>query len=97
MSIHANSLAAYDAGKRELFSARQLQILDYMIGNNARTDREIMRGLGFADMNAVRPRITELIASGVLFEVGTQQCPVTDKWVRLVSFNRPVGQQEFAL
>lgn len=104
-SIHVNSLAAYDAGRRELFSVRELAILDVLRsnpwGNVPRTDREIMKSLGFADMNTVRPRITELIKDGVLAEKGSVEDATTGKWVRLVCFNRPptpkIRQPELAL
>lgn len=91
--MHVNSLAAFDAGREELFSARELAILAFLKsnpwGNVPQTDREIMKGLGFTDMNAVRPRITELIKDGVLTEEGSVEDTTTGKWVRLVCFNRP--------
>lgn len=97
-SMHVNSLAAYDSGRRELFSARELAILDFLksnpFGNVPRTDREIMKGLGFSDMNSVRPRITELIKDGVLAEEGSVEDETTGKWVRLVCFNRPQKAQQ---
>jgi hypothetical protein len=43
-----------------------------------------MQGMGFSDMNSVRPRITELIEKAKLMEVGSIVCPVTKKRVRRV-------------
>lgn len=105
-TIHANSLAAYDAGREELFSARELAILAFLksapfgMENVPRTDREIMTALGFTDMNSVRPRITELIKDGVLAEEGSVECQTTLKQVRLVCFSRAPskpGQAELPL
>lgn len=102
--LHQNSLAAYDTGREELFSAREIAILSFLksnpCGNVPKTDREIMKGLGFTDPNSVRPRITELIKSGVLAEEGSVECQTTRKQVRLVCFNRPpkkTGQAELPL
>jgi hypothetical protein len=38
------------------------------LGSQSLTDREIMRKLDLCDPNAIRPRVTEMIASGVLVE-----------------------------
>ena len=48
------------------------------------TDREIMQGCGYKDMNAVRPRITELIKRGFLEECGDIKDPLTKRKVRLI-------------
>lgn len=47
------------------------------------TDREVMILLEFTDMNAVRPRITELLIEGKLVEVGSTTCTTTGRNVRL--------------
>jgi hypothetical protein len=47
------------------------------------TDREVMQGLLRTDMNEVRPRITELIRGGYLYETGSTVCKVTGKRVRM--------------
>lgn len=49
------------------------------------TDREVAAALGFADMNAVRPRITELLQDGWLREVDEVVDQVTGKLVRRVA------------
>ena len=86
-SIHENSLAAHGELKSEgKLSKRELVILAAFEnwGGGTYTDREIMNRCGFSDMNAVRPRITELIKAGKLLECGHIRCPVTGKRVRLV-------------
>ncbi len=99
-SMHVNSLAAYEAGRVEMFSARELAILGALRRLKCATDRGVMLALGFTDMNSVRPRITELIKDGVLAEDGSVEDATTGKWVRLVCFNRPPkksGQTEIPL
>lgn len=44
---------------------RQKMILE-VLGENEMTANEIRKALGFRDLNAVRPRITELKAKGVI-------------------------------
>ena len=80
--IHANSLDAYYEGRLEDFTKRQREILKAFAQRGTLTDRECLAVLGYTDMNAVRPRITELIDYGVLSEVGETKCPVTEKRVR---------------
>ena len=82
-TIHANSLEAYHDGELGMFTKRQREILKAFRQRATLTDRECLTALGYSDMNAVRPRITELIDSGVLREVGETKCPVTKKRVRL--------------
>jgi hypothetical protein len=89
--MHDNSLAAYEAGRRDAFGDRELAILDYLFGAQSAgktglSDRMIMEGLGFSDMNAVRPRITELLKRGLLVEVSNIIDPITKKRVRVVAF-----------
>jgi DNA-binding Lrp family transcriptional regulator len=46
---------------------RQEQVLEvYRCYGCSLTDREVMRHLGFIDMNTVRPSITRLVKKGVL-------------------------------
>lgn len=84
--IHQHSIAAYHAELPKL-SRRALRILDWLELHPKKTDREIMLGLGFTDMNSVRPRITEAVESGALVEVGEKRCPVTGKLVRIVDLS----------
>lgn len=89
--IHANSHAAYHQERKKL-SRRAMLILAWIDLNGQHTDREVMRGMGFSDMNSVRPRITELVDAGQLVEVRDVRCPVTRKTVRVVG--RPPKQME---
>jgi len=82
-TMHANSLDAYHEGRLEDFTKRQREILGAFAQRVTLTDRECLAALGYADMNAVRPRITELIDQGVLREIGGTSCPVTKKRVRV--------------
>ena len=82
--IHENSRSAYEEIKPEL-SGRRKEIYLTMLKHGTRlTDREIKDMMGLSDMNAVRPRITEMIKSGHVEEVESVKCPVTNKTVRKV-------------
>lgn len=82
--IHRNSKTSYDELVPEL-SGRRKQIYLTMLKHGTRlTDREIKDKMGLIDMNAVRPRITEMIKSGHVEEVENTKCPVTNKTVRKV-------------
>jgi hypothetical protein len=82
MTVHANSLAAYQSLNLSERSANVLRV--YVESVCPFTDREVMHRLGFTDPNAVRPRITELCDAGLLeeFDGGTLD-PETGKRVRL--------------
>lgn len=82
--MHEHSLEAYYQGKVEVFTKREGQILSAYERIGKASDREIADELGFPDLNAVRPRITELIASGILREIGVTKDPITFKQVRVV-------------
>lgn len=94
MSAHAqhdvreNSLAAYRSEQPKL-SKRETAIMAWVTEHGPHTDREVMTGMGFRDMNNVRPRITELLERRLLMEVGDVTCPVTHKTVRRVDIRRP--------
>lgn len=85
--MHANSLSAYHSEEVKL-SKRAEAVLAWIQLHGPHTDREVMQGMGFAEPNAVRPRITELIDAGRLMEVGDVRCPVTGKTVRRVDIRR---------
>lgn len=91
--MHDNSLAAYRAEGPKL-SRRALAVLAWVAEHGPHTDREVMRGMGFTDPNAVRPRITELIDANKLMEVGDVTCPVTRKTVRRVDLRRARWKQQ---
>lgn len=79
--FHAKALAARQGMS---VGPRGKEILSVMDSGVALTDREVAILLGRSDMNAVRPRITELIRASLLVESGVKRCPVTKKAVRLV-------------
>jgi hypothetical protein len=86
MSVHAHSRAAYHSELPRL-SRRAEAIVDWLAMHPCKTDRDVMAGLGYTDMNSVRPRITEAIDAGFLVEVGEKVCPVTRKTVRIVDLS----------
>jgi hypothetical protein len=83
--MHANSLEAYHAGHVALFPRRSQEILGTLTKLGHATDRQVRDDLGFPDMNAVRPRITELIEAGVLQHVADEIDPATKRTVRVVA------------
>lgn len=84
--LHANSREAYRAERSEL-KARSLAILVEVRVNGQGTDRQIKDRMGFTEMNAVRPRITELVDAGLLCEMETVKCEVTGRHVRVVNLS----------
>lgn len=87
--VHNHSIEAYHTGNRERFPKRAAEILAALQYLGRASDREVCRHLGFADMNAVRPRISELIRDGAVEEIGEARDPVTGRNVRIVA---PVGR-----
>lgn len=92
---HVNSLLAYWEGQESLFSKREKDILRTVrsFPGSRATDRAIMTRMGFSDPNCVRPRITELVADGLLAEVGQEDDPMTGKRVRVVAMIYPAQSQ----
>ena len=82
--IHQNSRDSYNEIKPELKGRRKAIYLVMLKHGTRLTDREIKDKMGLSDMNAVRPRITEMIKSGHVEEVESVKCPVTNKTVRKV-------------
>lgn len=80
---HPNSRKAHAEEGRRL-SARAADILDNVRRVGPGTDRELCRRMTFADLNMVRPRITELIDAGLLVELGSVKDETTGKTVRVV-------------
>ncbi len=88
MSIHAHSIAAFHA-EAEHLSARARNVLEYIRRNGPATDRQTAYALGFGEnLNAVRPRVTELISARRLAEVRSVLCAITGKRVRVVDVVR---------
>jgi len=92
MTVHANSIIAWHRLDKESRLARILAV--YRTSSCPLTDREVAERLGFTDMNAVRPRITEAIGDdlnpGPLRECPSIICPRTKHRVRTVSLRLPV-------
>jgi predicted HTH transcriptional regulator len=83
-NVHDNSRRTYHE-EAATIGKRAMDIMRfYRHCGGAVTDRDCMTALGFTDMNAVRPRITELVKSGLLREVGAIEDRITGKRVRLV-------------
>lgn len=97
MKLHPNSLEAYHQGRREMFSRRSAEILAVLSLLGEASDRQVCEHLGFTDMNAVRPRVTELMDAGVLEEVGCRLDPVTERRVRIVRIVPKRGREQLAL
>lgn len=93
--MHTHSIDAYHEN-HPLLTGRRAQIYEYFRDHGQCTDRQVMKGLGFTDMNAVRPRITELCTQPphLLEEVGETRCPVTGKRVRVVAPTRPKPEEQ---
>ena len=91
---HPNSVEAYYSGKlNNEFSDREEEIIKSLRALREATDREVMQFLGYSDMNAVRPRITELInLAGILEECGSKEDIVTGKMVRIVKIKPNTNQ-----
>ena len=84
--IHEHSVEAFHAEEPRL-SRRLERVIAWLELHPRKTDREIMQGLGFTDMNSVRPRVTEGIGAKRIVEVGERVCPVTQKRVRVVDLS----------
>lgn len=83
-SMHINSLAAFDEIEEERSDRAEIIYALMTAASVPMTDRQVMQALGFSDMNMVRPRITELKDNRWAMEVGSIECPVTNRHVRLV-------------
>jgi hypothetical protein len=83
--MHDNSYNAY-VSEIPKMSKRANQIFKFLNENRdiRFTDRDVMIGLGYSEPNQVRPRITELIRTKRVLEVGKKRCETTGKNVRLI-------------
>lgn len=92
--MHENSLDSYHAQEAKL-SARCQAIYRWVEKHGPHTDREVAYAMGFGEnLNAVRPRITELIEEHhQLMQVTSRMCPITKRKVRVVDISRPRGQE----
>ncbi len=79
--IHPNSVEACHTIDRETRRKNVLAVYQAM-PKSALTDREVANAMGFKDLNMARPRITELVKSGTLSEIGKVKDFLTGKTVR---------------
>ena len=85
---HDNSLAAHgDDRLQRALTGRRAEIVAWLREHGPATDREIVTGLYYegADMNLVRPRVTELLAARAVAEVDRVRDAATGMMVRRVS------------
>lgn len=80
--MHPHSIEAHDAELPKL-TGRKVQIYEFIKQHGPCTDRDVCEGLKFYDMNAVRPRITEMIPL-YLKEAGARRDKLTKRTVRVV-------------
>lgn len=81
MTVHANSAQAFHLLDQKTRIAAVLAAYD---NGACLTDREVCERLGFGEnTNAVRPRITTLVETGKLVEIGSGIDHVTGRKVRI--------------
>ncbi len=85
---HSNSLLPHDE-LQTIWTGRRAQIVAWLAAHGPATDRQVRDGLyghrPDADMNMVRPRITELLDAGALRVAGTATDEATGMTVRRVA------------
>jgi predicted ArsR family transcriptional regulator len=81
--MHEHSLFTWFEERRKL-GARAMAILNWLKAHGPATDRTVAAALGYSDMNAVRPRITDLKQAAMVEECGETRDSVTGKTVRVV-------------
>ena len=81
--IHQNSTESL-IQTRPTIAQRRSVIREALEHLRIATDREIKNWLGFDEMNAVRPRITEMIKDGALVECESVKCQTMGRKVRRV-------------
>lgn len=86
-STHPNSVASF-RNMDKVIADRHGEVIEALKVLGQASDRQIMAHLGFNDPNAVRPRITELVALRVVDEVGSMVDPETNRTVRVVALGR---------
>ncbi len=83
MTVHVNSrisFAALDLGERQA-----LVLSAYLLAGAPLTDRDVAKRIGTSEMNDVRPRCSELLDRGLLWECGAVKCEQTGRKVRLLT------------
>jgi DNA-binding Lrp family transcriptional regulator len=82
LKTHTNSFLSHQNINK--YQRRQIILNVYRSSNRPLTDREVAERAGFCEMNAVRPRITEMIEDGILQECGVVKSQRTGRRVRTV-------------
>jgi len=78
--MHENSLEAFHSLDKE---TRRRKILEVFKARGPMTDRLVCLNLGFSEMNAVRPRITEMVKDNILEEITKTKDAITGRTVRV--------------
>jgi len=96
--IHDNSIQSYYEIAKNLGN-KQFEVFKVFKSrpNDSFKDRQIKEALGKDDMNAVRPRINELIAKGLLYESGSDKDEKTGRKVRLVKLLTETNKNQLDL
>jgi hypothetical protein len=94
--MHENSIKCFKEEAARL-STRALQVYGWLLKHGPATDRQVKDGMGFGDMNCVRPRITSLVDAGWAKEICKVIDTETTKRVRLVEAVRTVPQTQTEL
>ncbi len=92
---HENSLEAW--GTLDDIATRRAEVLRAYADCGPLTDREVMVRLRKRDPNSVRPRITELVKSGHLIEIGKRPDVVSGRRVRVCRLHAEAMQMELAI
>lgn len=90
--LHENSLAARaDERLQGALEGRREAVRAWVQAHGPCTVRQILEGLYYAgaDMDLVRPRVTELLNAGALHEVGTRADHATGRPVMVVDVDLP--------
>lgn len=90
--MHKNSVEAYF--ETSSVRAKRAKKVLGVYGSERLTDRQVMQRLGYVEINAVQPRITELIEAGALKEYGKAKDPTTHRTVRIVGIPPKEGSQQ---
>ena len=84
-SYHVHSHEALETHEEALLGRKRL-IVAWMVAHGTATDREIRDGINpMWDMNAIRPRVNELLADHRIMEVGERKDPATGVMVRVLA------------
>ncbi len=98
-NVHDNSLKSFDALPKN--NRADLIYRLFKRANRPLTDRQVKDALGFDEMNAVRPRITEMSKKrddrpGLLEECGQTRDHKTGKTVRQTRISEPSSESAFS-